>query len=72
MSQETFESKEWGTLTFYPVKGGYTFSNINKCCSHCMLHKTKECKEAPCRPCEREDNRLGYYSIHQMPETDKV
>lgn len=33
--------------------------------------ESEECQEANCRPCEREDYRLGYYSIHQMPKEKK-
>lgn len=72
MSQETFESKEWGTLTFYPVKDDHSFKSRTKCCNHCMLEMNgEECVQANCRPAEREDYRLGYYSIHQMPKEKK-
>lgn len=65
MSQDTFESKRWGTLHFFEVKE----INYNACCKRCLLNGSgDECRSAPCVPWCREDGKNGYFSIHQMPK----
>lgn len=66
--QDIFQSEKWGTLKFFPTKSDKWVDN----CRHCLLWTieegiTDECLRARCTPTEREDHRMGYYSIHQIP-----
>ena len=64
-NQNTFRSKEFGTLTFFPAKD----AKWKNTCRHCLLNRCEEeCLKAACSANERKDNREGYFSIHQMPE----
>ena len=59
----TFVSKRWGELTFFPAKT----NKVKDTCRHCLLKCSDECQTAPCASYQREDNRDGYFSMHQMP-----
>lgn len=64
MVQDTFISEEWGMLTFVEMNG----SN-DKRCRHCLLRPIiQECIKAPCSSQQRQDNKSGYFTIHQMPK----
>lgn len=64
MNQDTFKSKKWGMLSFFPIKA----KDESKRCRHCCLYNDiEECCQAPCKPNQREDGRTGYFSVHQMP-----
>lgn len=70
--QNTFQSEKWGTIQFFPTKTDKWTDN----CRHCLLWtreqgQTDECLRAPCNPDERNDQRRGYYSIHQVPSQSK-
>lgn len=63
-NQDTFISVTWGKLDFFPTKSDKWTDN----CRHCLLlHSGDECLNAPCCSDERDDQRRGYFSIHQMP-----
>lgn len=70
--QNTFGSMQWGLLDFFPA----STPRWTDTCRHCLLHVRNvaeqrpddDCCFAPCNADERNDGRVGYYSIHQMPE----
>ena len=61
MTQDTFISTKWGTLTFLEGKP-------EKCCSHCLLRHGNECSHAPCTPMERNDGKEGYFTVREFPQ----
>ncbi len=65
--QNTFQSKTFGTLAFFPSKD----AKWKNTCRHCLLNNSEEeCLQAACSAKERKDNREGYFSIHQMPTNE--
>jgi len=66
--QNTFQSKKFGALTFFPAKD----AEWKNTCRHCLLyHSEKECLQAACTTLDRQDGREGYFAIHQMPEKNE-
>ena len=72
--QSEFISQTWGILQFYPVKE----KSYQKRCSKCLLLHTfdedeeiSECDMAPCEAEQRSDGKIGYFSIHEMPDYDQ-
>ena len=64
--QNTFQSKTFGTLTFFPSRD----AKWKNTCRHCLLGRTEEeCMQAACSAMDRKDGREGYFSVHQMPKT---
>lgn len=71
--QTSFMSTEWGCLTFYPTRS----DKWTDTCRHCILWKHKdqqtdsdECLSAPCSSQDRNDGLSGYYSIHEIPNSN--
>lgn len=63
-NQGHFNSERWGLLDFFPASS----KKVAQCCMKCLLrYEDEECPIAPCKPIERSDKQMGYYSIHQMP-----
>lgn len=64
--QNTFQSMQWGLLTFYPAKT----DKWKDTCRHCLLwgDYCDECLNAPCSSFSRTDGKEGYFSIHDMPK----
>jgi len=64
-NQNTFQSKTFGTLTFFPARD----AKWKNTCRHCLLNRSEEeCMQACCSAQERSDRREGYFSIQQLPE----